>query len=325
MSWVGSWLSASGLCLVSLLSYAQPPATPTTVPPSNTVAQAPPPMPFIKSPVATFRELLAMTTLEEKKQFLSDRPEETRKLILAKVRAYESLKPDVRELRLQVTELRWYLLPLMQTPASNRISQLAFIPTNLQHLVVKRLEIWDKLPSQDQVRLLKNEAIVRYLSEVSEQNGAPTELSEKRRQLLEEGIREWQAMTDDQRQRVKAGFDQFFGLSPEEKAKALNTLSEAERQQIEKTLNTYAKLSPAQRAQCIRSFEKFANLTLQERQQFLKNAERWKLMKPAERQAWRDLVSKLQTEPPMPANLELPPPPNAVRRAGGSVAATNGN
>jgi hypothetical protein len=197
---------------------------------------------------------------------------------------------------------------------------VASIPTNLQHLVVKRLEIWDKLPSQDQLRLLKNEAVVRYLAEVSEQNGAPTELSEKRRKLLEDGIGEWQAMTDEQRNRVKEGFDQFFGLSSEEKAKALNTLSEAERQQIEKTLNNYAKLSPAQRAQCIRSFEKFANLTLPERQQFLKNAERWKLMNPAERQAWRDLVSKLQTEPPLPQNLELPPAPNTVRRSGGNVA-----
>jgi hypothetical protein len=323
MNWSGQWFCAAALLLLSWRAYPQVPTQPAKPGESNTVTQAVPPPPTNKSPVAVFRELLAMTP-EERRQFLSNRPAESRELILAKVRAYQSLKPDLRELRLQVTELRWYLLPLMNTPPTNRTAQMMFVPTNFHHLVIKRLEIWDKLPAEDQMRLLKNEAVVRYLTEVSEDKGTGTELTEKRRQLLTNGIVEWQALTEEQRNRVKQGFDQFFGLNSEEKSKALNTLSEAERQQIEKALKGYAKLSAAQRAQCIRSFEKFANLTLTERQQFLKNAERWKLMSPGERQAWRDLVGSLQTQPPLPPNVDgPPPPPNAETRSSGRVAATN--
>ena len=64
----------------------------------------------------------------ERKQALTNRSPEGQKLILAKVREYESLPPDERELRLRVTELRWYLLPLMTAPATNRPAQLAMIP-----------------------------------------------------------------------------------------------------------------------------------------------------------------------------------------------------
>src|SRR5437763_6112190 len=56
--------------------------------------------PTAKSPVEQFRELLAMNVVE-RKQALTNRPPEIRKRILAKLREYESLKPDERELRLQ--------------------------------------------------------------------------------------------------------------------------------------------------------------------------------------------------------------------------------
>jgi hypothetical protein len=319
MSWLKIICCALPLWLAIGVS-AQPPA-PGAGPAAASAAalQAPPPVPTNKSPVTVFRELLAMTD-EERRLALSNRPPETRKLILTKVRSYQSLKPDVRELRLQATELRWYLMPLLQTPPTNRPAQLSLIPTNFQHLVRKRIEIWDKVPPADQSMLLKNEAILRYMTEVA----TPEELSEKRRQMLEEGIVEWQARSEDDKNKIKKRFDQFFTLDAEEQSKALNTLSEAERQQIEKTLTNYAKLSPAQRAQCIGSFEKFANLSLEERQQFLKNAERWKLMSPAERKAWRDLVSRLQTQPPAPPGMNAPPPPPAQRRSPGTVAGTNG-
>src|SRR5437660_3567894 len=80
-----------------------------------------------KSPVAIFRELLNMDPAERTKA-LANRPEETRKQILAKIREYQSLRPDERELRLKVTELGYYLRPLMRTPATNRAVQLALIP-----------------------------------------------------------------------------------------------------------------------------------------------------------------------------------------------------
>ena len=280
--------------------------------PNTNVVNPVPPLPIAgKSPVEFFRELLAMTPTE-RRDALTNRAPENRKLIFAKIRAYESLKPDQRELRLQATELRWYLLPLLNLPATNRAAALALVPTNFYPLVTARLAVWDNLPPADQATLLKNEALIRYLTEVADQT--EVELSPERRRMLEAGVPEWQSLTEEQRQNSIDRFNQFFSLTSEEKSKALNTISDAERRQIEKTLDTFGKLTAAQRAQCIRSLEKFTNLTVEERQQFLKNAERWKLMSPDERAAWRDLVTKLQLQPPMPPGFGAPPIPQAPPR-----------
>jgi hypothetical protein len=125
---------------------------------------------------------------------------------------------------------------------------------------------------------------------------------------LEKGIGRWRQLSEDQRKAALAGFDGYFRLTPEEKEKTLDTLSDDERKAMEKTLSTYANLTLAQRAQCIRSFEKFAGLTITERQQFLKNAEHWHAMKPEERQKWRELVDVAPIMPPMtfPSSRPLP-------------------
>jgi hypothetical protein len=289
------------------LVHAQPPTNSVTH--TNAVVMPMPPMPSGKSPVALFRELLAMTPAERFRS-LTNRPPESRKAILAKVREYQSLKPDQRELRLRVTELRWYLFPLMNQPATNRAVQLARVPDDLRNLVEDRLREWDKLSPAAQRSLLQNEAAVRYFAEADQQKtNILTTLSPERREKLEAGVRELQAMPEDQRQELFARFIQFFDLTPAEKDKAMRTLSEPERQQIEKTLVKFGQLPAARRAQCIRSFEKFVNLSVAERQQFLKNAQRWTLMTPDQRQAWRDLVSKLTSQPPLPPGLNSPTPP----------------
>src|SRR4051812_7887549 len=79
---------------------------------TNTPAAMLPPAPTRSSPVDYFRELLAMSSTE-RKAALTNRPAENQKAILAKVREYESMKPDQREWKLKATELRWYLAPLM--------------------------------------------------------------------------------------------------------------------------------------------------------------------------------------------------------------------
>jgi hypothetical protein len=264
------------------------------------------------SPVSLFRELLAMNFLERQK-FLADRSPESRRLIQAKVREYESLKPDLRELRLRVTELRWYLWPLMNVRPADRAARLEHIPAEDRKLVEDRLKEWDKLTPEVRQELLENEAAIRYFTELQDQIGRPSpNISPARRQKLEEGVRQWQALPDEQRQEMMARFNQFFGLTGQEKERALNTLSEPERRQIEKTLRNFGQLPMAQRVRCIHSFEKFASLSTEEREQFLKNAERWKLMTPDQRQAWRELVSKMPPGlglPPRPPGLRLKPPP----------------
>ena len=301
--WAGVGVG-SGLLLFCLV-FAQPTTNePAFLKPITASPKPPAPLPPVKSPVDLFRELLAMN-LAERKEYLADRSAEDRRRILAKVREYESLKPDKRELRLRATELRWYLLPLMTVPVTNRPAQLAMIPAEQRRLVEDRLREWDKLPAAVQQELLENEFTIGVFAQPeSGSDGLKQVISPARRQKLEAGIAHWNALSDAKRRELLDRFNQFFDLTPNEKQMALNTLSEAERRQMERTLRSFGKLPKEQRTQCIQSFKKFAGMSVEERQQFLKNAERWRLMSPDERQAWRDVVAKLPELPPTPPGLD---------------------
>jgi uncharacterized protein DUF3106 len=118
----------------------------------------------------------------------------------------------------------------------------------------------------------------------------------------------WNALSENQRSQVTAQFNQFFELTPDEKQKTLNTLSDAERAQMEKTLQSFDKMPQSQRAECVNAFAKFASMDAPQRAEFLKNAARWSEMSPAERQVWRDLVVNVPQWPPLPAGFVMPAP-----------------
>jgi hypothetical protein len=287
-----------------LSSPSMPPAPP--LPPNSL-----PPMPVLRSPISFFRELLAMSPVEQRRA-LTNRSPEGQKLILDKVREYQSMAADERELRLRVTELRWYLVPLMTAPATNRAAQLAMLADRDRQLVEDRLQEWDNLSPDEQKELLGIEPTLQYMAEIeglSDQRRREIlkTISPARREMLEQGITNWSALSEDQRRKMLTRFKGFFELTSPEKQRALNTLSAPERRQIEATLKIFESLPPDHRAQCIQSFAKFARLSLAERQQFLKSAERWKLMSPAERQTWRQLVQRLP--PPLPPSVRRLPPP----------------
>lgn len=259
-----------------------------------------------KAPVDLFRRLLVMSP-PERDTFLAKRSPETQKLILAKLREYSALKPEQRDLRLRVTELRWYLLPLLNAPQTNRATQLDSIPPLVRGLVEDRLGQWDRLPPAAQKRILENESFVSlYLDETDARATPAAAVSDAARPQFEAGIRRWQALTEEQRQETMTHFNEFFRLTPSEQEKTLRTLSEGERVQIEKSLHTFEGLTPSQRSQCLRSFQKFANFSPEERRQFLKDAERWELMSPSERQSWRNLVYSVSRLPPVPPGLGMP-------------------
>src|SRR5882724_3021639 len=231
---------------LSISSFAQgSPSTPAQVPSNSASIALAPPLPTAKSPVGTFRELLAMN-LTERKQFLADRPPEIRRQILAKLRQYEALKPAERDLRLKVTELRWYLLPLMRAPATNRLEQLAAIPKEDRQLVEDRLQVWDILPAELQKELLDNEATMRYFCELGNQNPSLTNISPGQTNRANQGLEAWQNLPEEQKQKLLVRFNQMFGLTEREKDRVLKTLSEPERQQIENTLRKFGTLSPEQ-------------------------------------------------------------------------------
>jgi predicted Fe-S protein YdhL (DUF1289 family) len=135
-------------------------------------------------------------------------------------------------------------------------------------------------------------------------------------------VAHWSAMTEDQRGKIAASVNQFFDLAPDEKAAALNTLSDAERRQMQRALQAFDNLPPNQRDECIRAFAKFTGMSASEKQEFLINAERWSQMSPADRQAWRDLVVNVPEWPPLPQEFIAQPPSPANIQA---AAATNPN
>lgn len=291
----------AGAIFLSLSSLAQPAA--------NTVLP--------KSPVAIFRELLAMSP-EERRAAIAIRPPDTQKRILEKLTEYEILPGELREQRLRETELRWYLRPLMDEPRTNRAARLALIPEDERQIVEQRLQLWDILPPSLQEEETNNDMVANYFAQI--QSATPEETNEilslippEQRTILQAGLEHWSHMSDDERQKALAGFKQFFELTPEEKEKTLDAISDADRQQMEQTLTDYAKLTPQQRAQCVRSFEKFATMSVVERNQFLKNAERWKEMTPEEQKKWRDLVSVAPIIPPT-GNPEVRVLPASSRR-----------
>jgi hypothetical protein len=263
-----------------------------------------PPVPTLKSPVDSFRILLALPTAE-RKQYLTNRTVDVQQRLVEKIREYRALTPEERELRLTATELRWYLLPLMSAPATNRPAQLALIPLGPRELVATRLQQWDQLAPAVQQRLITNQQTASYFVGVEAENRMPV-------------------TPDDQiRRRLQSRFNQLFELTAGEKEKVLQSLSDAERRQMEKTLAAYGNLSTAQRRQCLVSFTRFATMSAAERQEFLKNAERWSQMSPAERQAWRELVSSAPIKPLLPIKLPKPPLPRSPHPAAPSVV-TNG-
>jgi len=301
LGWLVLWVAGQGMLLPVFAGTV--PSVPPPVKVLSTSASGSPALSRPRSPVALFRQLLAMTP-EERENSLTNRPPEIRAGILAKVNEYEALDPDERELRLRATELRWYLLPLLRESPSNRTVRLAQIPPDLHELVESRLDQWIILPPQLQQEFLENEQALRYFAHLDVSNNPALQKIAPPGSELER----WTALTETQRKQIAASVDQFFALTPDEKEAALNTLSDAERGQMEKTLQAFDKLPRNQRDECIRAFARFTGMSASEKREFLRNAERWSQMSPADRQTWRDLVVNVPAWPPLPEGFVAQPP-----------------
>jgi uncharacterized membrane-anchored protein YhcB (DUF1043 family) len=306
-----------GATLAGQPAPAQTPVRPAAAPVAAIASNSP-----AKSPVSFFRELLAMTP-EQRTLALTNRTEESRKLILAKVREYRSLKTTERELRLRATELEWRLAPLMKMPATNRTTQLAGLPEEDRKMIEDRLEEWDKLPESVKQELLRQRDSIRLFLRMKSGLVTLTNANVQRGPELEAELKKIQAMPEPERQKLIEHFNQYFELKPHEQQKALRKLPPDEQQQIEKSLGKFKNLTAPQRAQCIRSFEQFADMTPAERQQFLDNAARWIMMPPDKRQAWRDVVEQVsETHTPF---IKIPRPRTPPNRSAQTVLTTNSN
>jgi hypothetical protein len=275
-----------------------------------------PPLPP-SSPIDYFRHLLAMTP-QQREAILAKKSPEVRQKILAKVNEYEALDPGERELRLRTTELRWYLLPLLQASPNDRVALLAQVPDNIRSVVQARLSLWEILPPNLQQEFFENEHVLIYFSDVNSTNGSGAKPSQ-------EDQSRWNSLPEDQRKAMTAQFDQFFILSPVEKKKALGGLSVVERTQVQSAMQIFDQLPQPQRSQCIRAFVRYAAMGPQARAEFLKNAQQWSQMTPAQRKAWIDLTAHVPQWPPLPQSALMPPTPPTPRlpQSSRTVVTTN--
>jgi hypothetical protein len=221
---------------------------------------------------------------------------------------------------LKVTELGYYLRPLLRTAATNRAAQIALVPQGFRELVQVRLVKWDQLAPAAQQKLLQNEATIRAITEVT--NRVSTNAIPIRNFMLQNTISNWNRLSDKDQKELSENFDYFFQLKPTERQKAIRILSGGEQAQIVVTLQKFGKLTPDQRAQCIQSFEKLAAMSPAERQQFFKNTQRWEMMTPKEREDWRMLV---ETAPMLPPAISFPPLPETAPTSHKKRFATGGN
>ncbi len=281
---------------------------------SSLLGQSVPPLPAPRSPVQTFRELLAAPAAR-RAEYLARKPAPARELIAAKLSEFESLPAGERELRLQLAQLQFYLAPLLPLPAAERSTALAAVPDDVRPMIDERLRSWDVLPEDGRREILESErSLSHFVRLESADSGELADVVRRApaasRPEVEAQLQRWLALSPDERARKTAGFHRFFGLTDRERERTLRQLSSTDRAQMEATLTVFERLPERQRQQCIEAFRKFSGLTPERRAEFLRDAEQWQSLSAAERSAWRRVVQRVGEQPPLPGDAPLPPRPS---------------
>lgn len=270
----------------------------------------PPSPPLAASPVAVFRMLLA-TNETGRAVFFANRQPERRTALEAKLAEYLALTPEQRELRLTLTELRWYLPQFLILNEGIRSQSLSQLPARLRPLIEERLQHWDRLPENSRQRIMTNETAMSSLVRFEKTPLPPTppglvSLPTFDRQSIESVLTAWQSLPEVKRHEMTTRFARFFDLDNKQKTRTLRELPVEERQLVEQTLGAFERLPKDEREKCLASFQLFSQMSPDERRQFLDNAARWQAMNPKQQQAVRQAARYTPPMPPMPPGL-LPP------------------
>ena len=295
--------------LIAGVAQAQP--APPSVPSRR---EMPPIPPLGRSPVLFFRELLAMPA-SQRINALTNRSAAARTNILIKVAEYEVMPPELREVRLRATHLRWLLLPLLRMQPGARGIEIGRLDDADKQFVLERLTRWDQLSPSVQNEFLEHEATINYLIRISPRSSKPVVV-----QLppappgalrdMEAGLARWSGLAADDRDRMIDRFQDFFDLAPKAQTRALNELTATERTQMEQLVRRFGSLDAEQRRRCLEAFQKIAQMSHEERALFFRNAERWQAMSQEDRQAWRNVVRRAPEMPPLPPGMIVPGTPS---------------
>lgn len=270
----------------------------------------PPLPPLAKSPVATFREWLAMSP-GEREVALAGRPEKQRAFLMERLEEYEALPVAIREERLRATDLYWYLEQLLRRAPGERTALLETAPATLRPVLTERLAVWDQVPAADRQALLQHERTIQYFASVRSPDGIPavpwptlpaTPVFTTRTQA---GLSRLAKISPADGQHLREQWSSLLN-APGSTRRALETMSEKERREMVAVLDRFRGLSPAQRQLCLDAFGKLTAMPPAERAAFLQKADRWESLSADERATWRRLITKL---PPLPPRSGPPPQP----------------
>lgn len=272
------------------------------------------------TPVDFFRALLNAAP-GERDVMLAARPAAERGPLLAKVREYEALPPGERELRLDATQMRWRLKFLLSASANVRAAHLAALPPVERAALEARLKNLEQLPARLQTEVRGSQMVMQFYSRPAAVPAvAPAAVTPTIPVVHKTVTAPVSAAPRDTRRATVEQFRRFFELNERERARALERLSDGERQSLERLMQDLDNLPLPLRALCMDALGKFATLAPVEQAEFLKSARRWQGLQPAERETWRDFVNEMPPlppgfgEPPLPPGFEAaptPPPPSA--------------
>ncbi|MBI3879733.1 MAG: DUF3106 domain-containing protein [Verrucomicrobia bacterium] len=306
-------LALSLLLIASLLAAHGAGITPPPLPGAAGTNVVPPIPPLPPRNVNWFRELLAKPAAE-RALALADFSEARRELFLRKLREYDALPPEERELKLRTTELRVCLSPLLHTPREQRAALLAPLAPEERRLIEERLTQWDLLPPDLQTPLLENQTALDYFARVEGQTPAQQQsyldgLSPVDRQRVEASLARWKQLPAAEQQRITQQSAAFFQFTEHEKQVVLAQMPAGQREQLQRTMAAVQDLPTEQREACLTALRQYAGMSPEQRQRFLTAVGRWEAMTAADRAHWRSLSSKLPPLPPLPPGLvpQFPP------------------
>ncbi|MGB0583079.1 MAG: hypothetical protein ACPGVU_25625 [Limisphaerales bacterium] len=266
-----------------------------------------------RSPLEAFRKLLDMKPNERTAE-LAKRSERSAEKLARKLAEYEAMEPGLRELRLQATELRYYLYPMFMHSKEQREIRLQHMPQKFAPLIRVRLEKWDQLPAEMKNDIQKNQwmmhAVLRYGPKFAS-IALASKLSPSLNRNAEEHIKAWQSLDPQKQRDLMNKFNSFFSLHPGEQEQVIARLPDYQRAKVFTTLGDIQRLPEDSRRECMSALQRFIAMDAKQRMAFFHNAEQWRKLSEVEKKSWRTVVKQFakptfSETPPLPPGMGHP-------------------
>ena len=192
-----------------------------------------------------------------------------------------------------VTELQWYLRPLLPLDASTRARTLAQIPESVRPLILSHLRRWDRASEAERSELLSLD-----VSHPSWMLGARVKMPAPPPPHPPTWASRAGTHSPDTSPKALARIARLLELDPSERTALLARMSTDERGRAGDLLEALCRLPPGQRTVFINGYRRFWEMKEDDRKRFLRNYESWQAMSAEEKQIWRGMLLGLPPAPP---------------------------